>query len=73
MVSSRLQLTGQPRISESAIVPGAILSLGLEHRFVSAVPFAELRWSIHSDPALSTLSGSLSALSLIVGNHFELF
>jgi hypothetical protein len=73
MVSSRLQLTGQARISESAIVPGAILSLGLEHRFVNAVPFAELRWSIHRDPALSTLSGSVSALSLIVGNHFELF
>ena len=72
MVSSRLQLTGQPRISESAVVPGAILSLGIEHRFVHAVPFAELRWSVHRDPALSTLSGSVSALSLIVGNHFEL-
>jgi hypothetical protein len=72
LVSSRLQLTGQPRISESALVPGAILSLGLEHRFVHAIPFAELRWSIHRDPALSTLSGSVSALSLIVGNHFEL-
>src|SRR4051812_7605914 len=72
MVSSRVQLTGQPRISESALVPGAILSLGVEHRFIHAVPFAELRWSVHRDPALSTLSGSVSALSLIVGNHFEL-
>jgi hypothetical protein len=72
MVSSRVQLTGQPRISESAIVPGAILSLGLEHRFVHAIPFAEVRWSIHRDPALSTLSGSVSAFSLILGNHFEL-
>jgi len=72
MVSSRLQLSGQPRISESAAVPGAMLSIGVEHRFVHALPFAELRWSMHRDPALSTLTGSISALSFVVGNHFEL-
>jgi hypothetical protein len=72
MVSSRVQVTGQPRVSETALVPGALLSLGIEHRFVHAIPFAEVRWSIHRDPALSTLSGGLSAVSLLLGNHFEL-
>jgi hypothetical protein len=72
LVASRLQLSGQPRISERALVPGAVLSLGVEHRFAHALPFAELRWSVHQDPALSTLSGALSAVSLLLGNRFEL-
>jgi hypothetical protein len=72
IVSGTSQVTGQPRIAESALAPGAILSLGIEHRFASTVPFAEVRFTIHRDPGLSISSGALSAFSLVVGNHFEL-
>ena len=71
-VASRLQLGSEPRVSESGLVPGAIVSVGVERRFKLAVPFAEARWSWHRDPGLSTLSGAVSAFSLVLGNRFEL-
>ena len=71
-IASRLQLGSNPRVSESALVPGAIVSIGVERRFAFVVPFAEARWSWHRDPALSTLSGAVSAVSLLLGNRFEL-
>lgn len=71
-ISSRLTLGAQPTLSESALVPGALLSLGFERRFPSVVPFAELRWSWSKDPALSNLTGAVSALSLLLGGRFEL-
>jgi hypothetical protein len=72
IVSGTSQVTGQPRISESALAPGAILSLGIEHRFASTVPFAEARFAVHRNPELSSSSGALSAFSFVVGTHFEL-
>jgi len=72
IVSGTSQVTGQPRISESALAPGAILSLGIEHRFARTAPFGEARFAIHRDPGLSSSSGALSAFSFVVGTHFEL-
>ena len=71
-VASRLQIGTQPRVSETGIVPGAVLALGIERRFAHVVPFAELRWSWHGDPALSSLTGAISAFSFVLGNRFEL-
>ncbi|MFL5422998.1 MAG: hypothetical protein ACJ79Y_19700 [Myxococcales bacterium] len=72
IVSGTSQMTGQPRISESALAPGGIFSLGIEHRFASTVPFAEARFAIHRNPELSSSSGAQSAFSFVVGTHFEL-
>ena len=71
-VASRLQIGTDPRVSETALVPGAVLGVGAEWRFARAVPFAEVRWSWHRDPALSSLTGAISAFSLVLGNRFEL-
>jgi hypothetical protein len=67
-----LQLGSEPQVSESALVVGAAVSLGVERRFARALPFAELRWSRHRDPSLSTLTGAISATSLLLGTRFEL-
>jgi hypothetical protein len=71
-IASRLQLGSQPQVSESGVVPGIVLGLGVERRFARAVPFGELRWSWHADPGFSSLTGSISAFSFVVGNRFEL-
>ena len=71
-IASKLQLGSEPQISESALVLGAAVSLGIERRFARAVPFAELRWSRHRNPSLSTLTGAISATSLVLGTRFEL-
>jgi hypothetical protein len=72
LVASRLQIGSDPRISETGLVPGMIVALGAERRFGRTLPFAELRWSWHRDPAFSTLTGAISAFSLVLGNRFEL-
>ncbi len=71
-IASRLQLGSEPQVSESALVLGAAVSLGIERRFARALPFAELRWSRHRDPSLSTFTGAISATSLLLGTRFEL-
>jgi hypothetical protein len=71
-IASRLQLGSDPQVSESALVLGAVVSLGVEHRFARALPFVELRWSRHRDPSLSTLTGAISAAALLLGTRFEL-
>jgi hypothetical protein len=71
-VASRLQLGTEPQVSESALVLGALVTIGIERRFARAVPFAELRWSRHRDPQLSTLTGAISAFSFLLGTRFEL-
>ena len=53
-------------------MPGAIVSAGVERKFVAATPFAELRWSWHRDPAISNLSGAVSAVSLVLGARLEI-
>jgi hypothetical protein len=71
-IASRLQVGSQPQVSESGIVPGVVLGLGIERAFAHVVPFGELRWSWHADPGFSSLTGSISAFSFVVGNRFEL-
>jgi hypothetical protein len=71
-IASRLKVGSEPQISESALVLGAGVSLGIERRFARALPFAELRWSRHRNPSLSTLTGAISATSLLLGTRFEL-
>jgi hypothetical protein len=71
-VAARLQLYGQPLLSERALVPGVGVAVGAERRFVAATPFAELRWSWQGDPALSNLSGAVTALSLVLGTRLEI-
>ena len=71
-VASRLQIGTDPQISETGLVPGVAFSIGAERRFARVLPFAELRWSWHRDPAFSTLTGAVSAFSLVLGNRFEL-
>jgi len=71
-VASRLQIGSDPRIAETGVVPGMVLAIGAERRFARVLPFAELRWSWHRDPAFSTLTGAISAFSLLLGNRFEL-
>jgi hypothetical protein len=71
-VASRLQIGSDPRVSETGLVPGIVLAVGAERRFARAVPFMELRWSWHRDPAFSSLTGPVRAFSLVLGNRFEL-
>ena len=71
-VASRLQIGSDPRVSETGLVPGIVLAVGAERRFARAVPFMELRWSWHRDPAFSSLTGPIRAFSLVLGNRFEL-
>ena len=71
-IASRLQLGSDPQVSESALVLGGVVSLGLEQRFARALPFVELRASRHRDPSLSTLTGAINAASLLLGTRFEL-
>ncbi len=71
-LASRVKVGAEPQVSESTIVVGAAVSIGVERRFASTVPFAELRWSRHRDPSLSTLTGAISATSLVLGTRFEL-
>jgi hypothetical protein len=71
-VASRLRVADQPEISESAVVAGALISAGFECRFAHLVPFAELRWSWHQDPALDSLTGAVRAASLLLGTRLEL-
>lgn len=72
LLTSRLYVGSAPAFSETGVVPGALLSAGAELRFVRAVPFGELRWSWHADPSFSSLRGSVSALSILLGTRFEL-
>jgi len=71
-VASRVKLGTQPQLSQSALMPGAVVSAGIERKFVAAIPFAELRWSWHTDPSLANLSGAVTALSLVLGTRLEL-
>jgi hypothetical protein len=71
-LASKVKVGAEPQVSESTIVVGAAASIGVERRFASTVPFAELRWSRHRDPSLSTLTGAISATSLVLGTRFEL-
>ena len=71
-VASRLRLADQPEISESAVMAGALISAGFECRFSHLVPFAELRWSWHQNPALDNLTGAVRAASLLLGTRLEL-
>jgi hypothetical protein len=71
-IASRLQLGSEPAVSERTLALGVTGSVGVERRFARALPFAELRWSRHRDPQLSTLTGAISATSLLVGTRFEL-
>ncbi|MFN2547350.1 MAG: hypothetical protein ABR567_07965 [Myxococcales bacterium] len=71
-VASRVQLQNQPQLSQSALMPGAVVAAGIERKFTAAIPFAELRWSWHRDPAIANLSGAVNALSLVLGTRLEL-
>lgn len=72
LLASSLQVGSQPRISESGLVPGVQVAVGVERRFAHGLPFAEVRWSWHRDPGFSTLTGAISAFSVVLGNRFEL-
>jgi hypothetical protein len=70
-VFSRSTLAGSQQ-NAATMVLGFHASAGVEKRMGNGAPFAELRASTTNDPALSNLSGSLSAFALSLGYRFEL-
>ncbi|HEY6050410.1 MAG TPA: hypothetical protein VIZ58_04120, partial [Thermoanaerobaculia bacterium] len=70
---SHLRVSGQPTTYDTATVPGAQISVGLERRMWSGVPFLEARWSFARDPGLpGVLTGPLRAFSFSAGWRFEM-
>lgn len=59
--------------TSAALVPGAQIAVGGEHRFHAATPFAELRFGVLRDPGLAVLRGPLKTISFALGARLELF
>lgn len=71
LLHTRQQFAGQPRLSQSAAVPGLVLGAGLEHRFDRFTPLVEARFSFTADPGLSNLREPLRGFALLFGSRFE--
>jgi hypothetical protein len=71
LLHSRQQFAGQPSLSQSAAIPGVVLSTGLEHRFDRFTPLVEARFTFIADPGLSNLREPLRGFALLFGSRFE--
>lgn len=58
--------------ASSALVAGAQAAVGVEHRFHTVTPFAELRFGVLGDPHLAVLHGPLKTVSFALGARLEL-
>ena len=69
---TRSHLAGAPTQIGRALLVGVHLTAGVERAMWRGVPFAELRATIATDPALPTLHGALRTFTLSLGYRFEL-
>jgi hypothetical protein len=70
---SHVRVSGQPTTYDTATVPGAQISFGVERRMWRGLPFVEARWSFAKDPGLQgVLTGPMRAFSFSAGWRFEM-
>ncbi len=73
LVTSRAELPGQPKITESAWAPTAMAGAGISWRTRFGSPFAEVRGGWLGDPGLDTLRDSAWPVMLFVGSRFDAY
>jgi hypothetical protein len=73
VVSSSVQVSGQPSVSESGFAPAATGSLSAGPRFGPGFPFLEARATWIGDPGLSTVSGSVTTFLAFLGYRLHVF
>jgi hypothetical protein len=72
-LSSEVAASGQPAVSEVGWIAAAHVSAGADVPFGPGLPFAEVRLAWHSDPALESLRGTLTSVSLSIGYRYEAY
>jgi hypothetical protein len=70
-VSSSAQISGQPRVSDSAYAPMASAALGLGYRFAAGMPFVDIGGAFVGDAHLATDPGAKWPYFLEAGYRFD--
>lgn len=72
-VTSRVDLAGQPRLSESGWAPAAVASAEVALRTRFGAQFAEVRGGWLGDPGLDTIRGSAWPVMFLLGSRFDAY
>ena len=70
-VSNRNQIEGQPEVSETGLAPAVSLAVSFGVYAWRGFPFVELRGTWVGDPKMTTLTGTLVPVFLLVGYRFD--
>jgi hypothetical protein len=70
-VSNQSQIEGQPEVSETGLAPALSAAVSLGFYVWSGFPFLELRATWVGDPNMTTMTGSLVPVLLLVGYRFD--
>lgn len=73
LVMSRAELSGQPRISETAWTPTALAGAAVSMQTGFGAPFAELRGGWLGDPGLDTFRDSAWPVMFLLGSRFDAY
>jgi hypothetical protein len=70
-VANRSQIAGQPEVSETGMAPAASLAMSFGFYAWRGFPFVEVRGTWVGDPNMTTLTGTLAPVFLLVGYRFD--
>ncbi len=73
LVTTRAELPGQPKITESAWTPTALAGVSISMRTRFGAPFAELRGGWLGDPGLDTFRDSAFPVMFLLGSRFDAY